>query len=532
MKKNLRKLSLVLALLLSIGPTTYAAETEGASAQKDITVPIKYICESKGGTLSWNGKDKTAIVKYEDKTLQLKIGSNIINSTWKTKYLDSKVTTINGRTILPLSVLNQELGLNVSNDDSLKIIGVTFIDLLKNNKIDECSALISKSFSKYLSHKYIAQLAPSMSSLQFDTTKVSLTKNTVHQNLSIPFVAAQMNYNYILRFDYDGKIDEMGTYAEQPQIPYTKPTYDDSNNYEEQQVSFGEGVWKLPATLTVPKGDGPFPVVILVHGSGPNDRDETLAGLKPFRDIAVGLASKNIAVLRYEKRTLEHATKSAMIGNFSIEEEFEQDAFAAARYLKTVSGIDASNIIVLGHSEGGYALPKILQDDNSGIFKAGIIMSGCARPIYELMQEQYEYLMNKGLVTKEQYEYMKNQVEIIKDPSFKITELPENYTLGNAYYFNYMKTYDVLGIAKNLNKPMLVLQGERDYQVSAKVDFERWKKAFSENKGAEFKLYPKLNHMYIEGEGDSLPNEYYVSANIPQYVIDDIATFVNKVAGK
>ena len=79
---------------------------------------------------------------------------------------------------------------------------------------------------------------------------------------------------------------------------------------------------------------------------------------------------------------------------------------------------------------------------------------------------------------------------------------------------------------------MLVLQGERDYQVSAKTDFEGWKKAFSENKGAEFKLYPKLNHMYIEGEGDSLPNEYYVSANIPQYVIDDIAAFVNKASVK
>ncbi len=532
MKKNLRKLCLGLALLLFISPTTYAAEKENTSAQKDISVPIKYICESKGGTLSWNGKNKTAIVKYKDKTLQLKIGSNVINSTGKTKTLKSKVTTANGRTILPLSVLNQELGLNVTNDDCLKIIGVKFVDLLKNNKIDESSALISKNFSKYLSPKYIAQLAPSISRLQFDTKEVSLTKNTVHQNLSIPFVIAQKNYNYIVRFDYNGKIDELNSSAVQPQIPYTKPTYDDSNNYVEKQVSFGDGAWKLPATLTVPKGEGPFPVVVLVHGSGPNDRDESLGGLKPFRDIAVGLASQNIAVLRYEKRTLENSTKTALIGNFTIEEEFEQDAFAAARYLKTVSGIDATNIIVLGHSEGGYALPKILQDDNSGIFKAGIIMSGCVRPIYELMQEQYEYFMNKGLITKEQYEYMKSQVEILKDPSFKPTELPKNYTLGNAYYFNYMKTYDVLGIAKNLKKPMLVLQGERDYQVSAKTDFEGWKKAFGENKGAEFKLYSKLNHMYTEGEGDSLPNEYYVSANIPQYVIDDIAAFVNKAAGK
>jgi len=200
--------------------------------------------------------------------------------------------------------------------------------------------------------------------------------------------------------------------------------------------------------------------------------------------------------------------------------------------LKTINVIDSLNIIVLGHSQGGYALPQILKDDNSGIFKAGIIMSGCTRPIYEVMQEQYEYFMNKGMLGKEQLAYIKSQVEILNDPNFDATKPPENYTLGEAYYFNSMKTYDVLGDAKVLNKPILVLQGERDYQVSSKIDFEAWKVAFSGKQEVEFKLYPKLNHFYTEGEGDSLPNEYYISANIPQYVIDDIATFVNNAAGK
>jgi len=532
MKLYAKIICTLLMFLFLTNTITYAAEAEKVPSQNDIYVPIKYICESKGGIVSWDSKNKIAFIKYNNKTLQLKMGSNVIISNGKTKSLKNKVTTVSGRTILPISVLNQELDLKLSNDDCLKIIGVKFTDLLKKNQFTEASGLLSKTFSKYLSSKYLAQYSNSILSLQFDNTKISLSKNTVHQNLSLPFVIQQVNYNYIIKFDYDGKIDELNSSAQQPQIPYTKPAYDDSNKYTEQQVSFGEGAWKLPATLTVPKGEGPFPVVVLVHGSGPNDRDESLGALKPFRDIAVGMASKNIAVLRYEKRTLEHGTKSALIGNFTMEEEFEQDAFAAAAFLKNVKEIDASNIIVLGHSQGGYVLPKILQDDNSGIFKAGIIMSGCTRPIYELMQEQYEYFMNKGLVSKEQFEYIKRQVDILNDPSFDATKTPEGYTLGNANYFNSMKTYDVLGDAKALNKPMLVLQGERDYQVSAKTDFEAWKEAFSGKQDVEFKLYPKLNHMYTEGEGDSLPNEYYVSTNIPQYVIDDIATFVNKAAGK
>jgi uncharacterized protein len=519
---------ILLTFLFLINTITYAAEVEKISFEKDINIPIKYICESKGGTVTWDSKNKMAIVKYQNRTLKLKIGSDVVISNGKTKTLKSKATTAGGRTILPISVLNQELGLNLSNNDCLKIIGIKFIDLLKSNQVSEGSGLLSKTFSKYLNSKYITQLATFFSNIQFDDTELSLTKNTVHLNLNIPIVFQQINYNYIIRFDNEGKIDDLYTEAVKPLTFYSKPSYEDSNNFTEEEVTFGNGAWKLPATLTVPKGKGPFPVVVLVHGSGPSDRDESVGALKPFRDLAVGLASKNIAVLRYEKRTLEHSTKSILIGNFTMNEEFEQDAYAAAEYLKTVSVIDSSNIIVLGHSQGGYALPKILQDDSSGIFKAGIIMSGCTRPIYEVMQDQYEYFMNKGMVSKEQFEYIKGQVDILNNPSFDASKPPQGYTLGNAYYFNSMKTYDVIGDAKALNKPMLVLQGERDYQVSSKIDFKAWKEAFNGKPEVEFKLYPKLNHFYTEGEGDSLPKEYYVSANIPQYVIDDIAEFVNK----
>ena len=92
---------------------------------------------------------------------------------------------------------------------------------------------------------------------------------------------------------------------------FINPGYNHPENYTEKQVTFGEEPFTLPGVLTLPKGDGPFPVVVLVHGSGAHDMDETVFSFKPFRDLAVGLANHGIAVLRYDKRTHTHAIKSS-----------------------------------------------------------------------------------------------------------------------------------------------------------------------------------------------------------------------------
>lgn len=532
MKKYTKILCLILSFIFLINTTTYAAETKNISTQKDIEVPIKYICESLGGTVSWNGDDRTALIKYKNKTLQIKIDSNDIVIDGKTVTIKDKVKSIKGRILLPISVLNQYLDLKLTNDECLKIIGITFIDLLKKNKIDDCSGLLSDPFSIYLSSKSLLQIKDFLSSVILDNENVSLTKNTVHQSLSFPFTISQKKYNYVIKFDYDSKIDELSSIAVQPYVSYSKPSYEEADKFTEEEVTIGKGAWKLPATLTVPKGKGTFPVIILVHDAGPNDRDESLGALKPFRDLSVGLASNNVAVLRYEKRTLEHATKMALIGNVTLNEETEQDVFAAAAYLKNCDKIDSSNIVLLGHGIGGYALPKIMNADTSDVFKAGIVMSGYSRSLYEVLPEQLEYFVTRGLADESMLRNIKAQIKILDDASFDPTKPPENYTLGDAYFYSYMKTYDVLGEAKALDKPMLVLQGERDYLVNSKIDFGRWGTALSGNKEAEFKLYTKLNHLYTEGEDDFLPNEYFISANIPKYVIDDILNFVNKTTGK
>lgn len=525
MKKIKRLICLMLTIVILSGTAAYAAEAADKTVSGDIYVPVRYLVDDA----QWDSKTKTATFYIGKSWISVKAGSKQIVASTVPHKLNEKVTIVDGRVVLPISVLEKYMIPGLTSDEYIKRMSVKFVDMVKKGQIAECSILLSKDFSKYATTEFInSALAPAFSIVQPDEEDLTISKNSVHQNVYIPFNVQQAKYNFILRFDYNGKIDEINQQADTSQFTYTKPSYDNLQDYTEKEVTIGDGEWKLPGTLTMPKGKGPFPAVILVHGSGPNDRDETLGPLKPFRDLAVGLASQGVAVLRYEKRTLEYGIRISQMPNLTMTEEFEQDAFAAAKYLKTVNGIDASNITVLGHSEGGYDLPRILQSDKTGIFKAGIIMSGCSRPIYEVLPEQYKYLAGLGMATEQQAEDTKAQVAMIEDKSFDPANPPKGYTLGNAYYFNDMKNYDVIGTAKAIDKPVLVLQGERDYQVSPKTDYEGWKKAFEGKSNAEFKLYPKLNHMYTEREGQPTPAEYYVNSNIPQYVINDIATFVKK----
>ena len=145
---------------------------------------------------------------------------------------------------------------------------------------------------------------------------------------SCRFEAAAVEMKVV--FDAASRIAGFFVVPAQAHHAWTCPAYADTLRFTEREVTVGAPGWPLPGTLTVPAGPGPHPAVLLVHGSGPNDRDETVGHNRPFRDLAWGLASRGVAVLRYEKRTRAHAARVAeMLDSLTVREETVDDAVAA-----------------------------------------------------------------------------------------------------------------------------------------------------------------------------------------------------------
>jgi uncharacterized protein len=316
---------------------------------------------------------------------------------------------------------------------------------------------------------------------------------------------------------------------------FSPPPYARADAYRERDLTVGGGEWSLPGTLTLPVGvQTPVPAVVLVHGSGPNDRDETLLANKPFRDLAWGLATKGIAVLRYEKRTREYGARIASTGlaNLTVQEETIDDALRAVAQLRETEGIDPKRIFVLGHSLGGMVAPRIGQADPA---LAGLIIleGATTRPLEDLMVEQTRYLISRSPQSSAGAQAKLNAVigEAAQIKNLTAADASRSLLLLGAppKYWLDLREHDPVAAARTLKQPLLVLQGGRDYQVT-EADFNDWRKALGPRPGVTFKLYPALNHLLIAGEGPSTPSEYEVPGHVDAGVIADISDWILQAA--
>ncbi len=295
----------------------------------------------------------------------------------------------------------------------------------------------------------------------------------------------------------------------------------------ETAVTFGKKGWELPGTLTVPKDGKDYPIVLLVHGSGPNDRDETVGPNKPFRDIAWSLAQKGIASLRYDKRTYVYGKEMASDpSQATVYEEAVEDATLAVQFIKE-NNITPGKIYILGHSLGGMLIPRIAQEA-AGV-SGYIILSGPVTPLEDLMVEQVKYLSNlDGTLSAEEkqaiqsYEFMRDNVKKIDSQASLSPE--ELFGIPAAYWLD-LKDYKPAELAKKIDKPLLILQGERDYQVTMK-EFNLWKEALGNKNNVTFKSYEGLNHLLMYGTEKSSPNEYNVPGAVDERVIEDIGGWI------
>jgi hypothetical protein len=290
----------------------------------------------------------------------------------------------------------------------------------------------------------------------------------------------------------------------------------------QKEIVFPSGDLQFPATLAYPVSvNGRMPLVVLVHGSGPHDRDETIGPNKPFRDLAYGLASAGIATLRYEKRT--HAFRDKMDPlKTTVEEEVIADAVAAVRFARSLDEIDPNQVFLLGHSLGGSLAPFIAQrvPETRGI----ILLAAAGRPLDEMILEQTRFQMQRQGLTQEaindQIDEIKKSFERIRTKQAKDTER----VLGApAPYWRDLLGRNQLETLKGLGQPILILQGGKDVQVR-KADYD----LLNSTVKAEAHWFPDLNHLFMAVEGDPTGSEYGRAGKVSDEVIKVMATWILK----
>ena len=256
--------------------------------------------------------------------------------------------------------------------------------------------------------------------------------------------------------------------------------------------------------------------------------DGTVGSNKPYRELALRLAKAGVATFRYDKRTYTYRQMTDSVrDNITIDYETTDDAIAAVEMLHSGDfGIDTSRIFILGHSQGGMMIPRIAQ--RTGLPRGYIMMSAPARPLMELLMMQLAYLYEHGLnpewpTMKEDMERQIANIGKLGTPDFD-EKMPRPMGLPLSYIED-LAGYDQTSEAAHIDKPLLVMNGENDYQVTMD-DFAIWQKALAGKSNVVFKSYKGLNHIYHKSGTPSLPSDYTVAGNMPQAVINDISGFV------
>lgn len=353
-----------------------------------------------------------------------------------------------------------------------------------------------------------------------------------YTSYSVPCKFELQNMNLVINVNEKGEIAGIVTSA------YAEPSESYGNRYElpeglaETELNLpieGEEGRELPGILTLPDIMGEYRAVVLVHGSGPNDMDETIGPNRVFRDLAWELAQRGIAVYRYDKRTYVYGQEMAEDQELTLMEETVEDAKQAVLTLMKNDKIDKEHIYVLGHSLGGEALPLIHEAlAKEGKEAAGyIFLAAPARKLPDIMREQYDFLYSlQQELTPEQKSEKAGVYEEL-DKLNDIGALAEDEAVMGAYkaYWQFLDQYDYVGMAGEIGQDCLVLQGEEDYQVTME-DFSIWKDTYGNESNWSFISYPGLTHLFMPGERDNGSTDYMTPQTVDGQVTADIAKFI------
>lgn len=304
-----------------------------------------------------------------------------------------------------------------------------------------------------------------------------------------------------------------------------------------ERIIVGENTkYPLNGLLILPDDAAkPVPAVVFVHGSGASNMDEKVGKVTPFKDLAEGLAKLGIASIRYDKRTFVHGFKLMKEKDVTVKMETIEDALLATEILRKDSRIDKDNIFIIGHSMGAMLAPRI--DAEGGDYKGLILMAGSPRKLDEIMLDQNKDVLNstKGLVRW----IVKKQVTKLTqmfDGLYQLSdEEAKKKNMGNGvtlYYFKEMGEHAADKYLVSTQKPILIMQGEKDFQATVEKDYNAYKQLLAGRENVTFKLYENLSHAFVPsvyGDIMKAKQEYNVEQHIGEDVITDIANWIKKI---
>ena len=304
-----------------------------------------------------------------------------------------------------------------------------------------------------------------------------------------------------------------------------------------ERIVIGENTkYPLSGLLTLPDDVAtPVPAVVFVHGSGASNMDEKVGKLTPFKDLAQGLARHGIASVRYDKRSFAHGFKMLRDKGIEVTVKVEtiDDAILATELLKKDPRIDSERVFIIGHSMGGMLAPRI--DAEGGNYRGLIIMAGSPRKLEEIILDQNEAALRstKGLVNW----IVKNQVAkfgAMFDGMYQLSdEEAKKKKMGGGttlFYFKELGEHPATEYLLAAEKPILIMQGEKDFQATVEKDFAAYKQLMAGKKNVTFRLYENLSHAFVPsvyGDIMKAKQEYNVEQHIGENVIADIANWIH-----
>ncbi len=544
-------------LLGSAVPTAFAEELKheaAVSEKKDgaIMVPLRQAANAIGAYVKWDQGTKETTVAFSDRAWIVRSGSvesTVNGQSWK---LSAAPKLEQGMLLVPLDSMREALQIQAewmngemqADKSDWKTLASQFVmQFAAAADHPEAAEQIQSHLTPALQQAgqvhpigMFAKQVTTMLGKPTQMIQALQSENEVHRNVTISFKTDKgAVLSVVLRYAKDGLVDDM-YFNFTPQGQYQAPSYEDKNAYREESIVIGEGQFKLPGTLTLPvSGEGSYPVLVLVHGSGANDRDEWIGGTKMFRDLSVGLAKQGIATIRYEKRTREYPYQSSAIPRFTVKEESTDDALHAVAWAAQDKRLNKQQIFVLGHSQGGMLVPRILAQDTAESIRGAVIAAGPSGPLEDLMLTQFEGQVARAKEAKlpeqsiaqleAQVAAWKQSLQIIKNKEYTVDNYPANLPLGTPSWWFDFRDYYGGEIAKNQQVPMLLIQGDNDVQVG-KEHLDGWKKALAARTNVAYKLYPKLNHVFVPYDKPSTGEEYMLPGNVLLEVINDLSKWI------